>query len=42
MAPLWREDFIDIVIPTGADLQNSGNLFSFKGRLANKNRISFL
>jgi hypothetical protein len=41
VAPLWCEDFIDIVIPTGTELQNSGNVFSIKAHMANKNRISF-
>jgi len=40
-APLWRDDFIKIVIPVELESENSGNTFSIKAYLANKNSMLF-
>jgi hypothetical protein len=41
VAPLWRNGFIEIVIPSEVESKNRGNTFSIKAYRANKNSMSF-
>jgi len=41
VAPLWRDDFIEIVIPIEVESKNRGNTFSNKAYQANKNSMLF-